>query len=112
MTKLSAKLSAVVLLAAFAAATATPVFADDTPAGVASDVEAVQKDNNALAKDNARLAKHRAHKAKHKAKGEWTGQASDSVKIGADKAMKSEKETEKSTDQRILNDDVNDATNK
>jgi hypothetical protein len=107
MTKLSATLPAFALLAAFALA--TPAFADDTPSGVASDVGAVQKDNNALGKDNSELAKDRAEKAQDKANGSWTGQAGDSMNIGADKTMKSEKETEKSVDQKTLNHDVNNA---
>ena len=63
---LSARLGALTLLAAFAAA---PAFADDTPSGVASDVGAVQKDNSALSKDNTDLAKDRAKKAQDKASG-------------------------------------------
>jgi hypothetical protein len=108
MTKLSAKLFAFALLAAFAVA--TPAFADDTPSGVASDVGAVQKDNAAIAKDNVDLARHRADKAADKANDKWGSQAIDSVNIGADKTKKAEKVDEKDTDKHILNHDVNNAT--
>ena len=104
------KLSTFVLLSALAAA--TPAFADDTPNGVAADVGAVQKDNHAIGKDNAELANDRVAKAHDKANGNLGGQAVDSLSIGADKTMKSEKKTEKSTDKKILNHDVNEATDK
>ena len=91
---------------------AGPVMADDTPSGIASDVGAVQKDNQALGKDNAELAKDRAAKAKDKANGNLGGQAVDSLSIGADKVTKSEKTTEKSTDKKILNNDVTNAQDK
>ena len=90
----------------------TPAFADATPSGVASDVGAVQKDNQAISKDNSELATDRAAKAKDKAKGNLGGQAVDSLSIGDDKVMKSEKQTEKSIDKKILNHDVNEATDK
>jgi len=89
---------------------ATPAFADDTPAGVASDVTAVQKDDTAIAKDNAKLAKNRADKAVDKANGNYGSQAVDSVNIGGDQTMKSEKQTEKSVDQKILRHDVGSGT--
>ncbi len=106
MTKLStfALLSTLII--------ATPAFADDTPNGVASDVGAVQKDNHAIGKDNAELANDRAAKAQDKANGNLGGQAVDSLSIGDDKVMKSEKQTEKSTDKKILNHDVNESTDK
>jgi len=91
---------------------AGPVHADDTPSGVASDVNAVQKDNAALAQKNAQLAKDRAAKAKDKATNSYGSQAVDSVKIGADKLGRSEKEGEKSTDTKTLNGDVNNAVTK
>jgi hypothetical protein len=91
---------------------ATPAFADDTPNGVASDVGAVQKDNQAIGKDNSELANDRGAKAQDKANGNLGGQAVDSLSIGGDKVMKSEKQTEKSTDKKIMNNDVNDATDK
>lgn len=103
MMKMFAVLAVALLLSA-------PVLADDTPAGIASDVGAVQKDNQAIAKHNANLAEDRAEKAKDKANGNWANQAGDSVRIGADKTMRSEKETEKSVDKRILRHDVNEAT--
>lgn len=110
MIKLPTILSVFALLTALAVI--TPVRADDTPAGVAADVGAVQKDNTALNKDNAKLARHRADKARHKAKGEHVNQAVDSVKIGADKTMRSEKETEKSIDKKTLHNDVDSSTEK
>ena len=103
------------LLSAFIAAapvSITPAHADDTPSGVASDVGAVQKDNQAIAKSQANLAKDRAAKAKDKATGNLGGQAVDSVKVGTDKVKRSEKNGEKSTDTKVLNSDVNDATSK
>jgi hypothetical protein len=108
MTKFTQSLSAIALVSGLMIA--MPSFADDTPSGVASDVGAVQKDNNAISKDNSSLAKHRAAKAKDKANGNLGGQAVDSMSIGADKTMKSEKQTEKNGDKKILNHDVNDAT--
>ena len=106
MTKLStfALLSALII--------ATPAFADSTPGGVAADVGAVQKDNQAIGKDNSELATDRAAKANDKANGNLGGQAVDSLSIGDDKVMKSEKKTEKSVDKKILNHDVNEATDK
>ena len=89
-----------------------PAFADDTPNGVASDVGAVQKDNQAIGQTNTSLAKDRAAKAQDKASGNWGGQAVDSVKIGADKLGRGEKQTEKDTDTKTLNSDVNSATGK
>jgi hypothetical protein len=108
MSHLSAKLSLFALLSALVIAPAA--FADDTPAGVAADVGAVQKDNQALSKDDADLARHRAAKAQDKANNAWGSQAVDSVNIGADKAKRSEKESEKSTDKNILHHDVDNAT--
>ncbi len=87
-----------------------PAFADTTPSDVSSDVGAVQKDNAAMAHDNYDLATDRTAKARDKATGNWSGQAMDSVNIGADKAMHTEKSSEKSTDQDIMNHDVNNAT--
>src|SRR5271163_4746439 len=104
------KLAAFVLLSIFIVA--TPALADDTPGGVAADVGAVQKDNHAIDKDNAELAKDRAAKAQDKANGNLGGQAVDSLSIGGDKVMKSEKGTEKSIDQKTLNNDVNSAVTK
>lgn len=89
-----------------------PAFADDTPSGVASDVGAVQKDNAAIAKNNNALAQDRAAKSKDKANGNLGGQAVDSLSIGGDKVARSEKKTEKSGDQKVLNSDVNSATSK
>ena len=104
------KLSTLCLLSALIVA--TPVIADDTLGGVDSDVRAVQKDNHAIGKANSELAKDRAAKAQDKANGNLGGQAVDSLSIGADKTMKSEKKMEKSTDTKILNHDVNEATDK
>jgi hypothetical protein len=108
--KSSAKLSTLALLSILASA--VPALADSTPSGVASDVGAVQKDNQAIGKDNAELAKDRAAKAKDKANGNLGSQAVDSLNIGADKVKKSEKNSEKSSDTKTLNSDVNDATSK
>ncbi len=94
----------------FALAFTTSAFADSAPAGVASDVGAVGKDNIALSKDDLALAQDRAAKAKDKASGNWVGQAIDSISIGADHVMRTEKRGEKSADTKILNHDVNDAT--
>ncbi len=91
---------------------AAPSMADDTPSGVAADVGAVQKDNSALGKTNADLAKDRAAKAQDKATGNWGGQAVDSTKIGADKVKRSVQGTEKSSDKRTLNSDMDSATTK
>jgi len=91
---------------------ATPAFADDTPNGLAADVGAVQKDNHAIGKDNSELATDRAAKAKDKANGNLGGQAVDSLSIGDDKVMKSEKKREKEIDKKNLNHDVNEATDK
>ena len=109
MTRFFTRLSFFALLAM---TMASPVLADDTPSGVASDVGAIQKDNAALAKDNAELAKHRAEKAADKANGNSGSQAVDSVKIGTDKTKRYEKDQEKGVDQRIMNSDVNGATTK
>lgn len=89
---------------------AAPAFADDTPSGVASDVGAIQKDNHAINSTNSAIAQDRAAKTKDKANGNLGGQAVDSLSIGADKVGRSEKETEKSADKKILNHDVNSAT--
>jgi hypothetical protein len=89
---------------------ATPVFADDTPAGVADDVGAVQKDNADINKSNADLARHRDVKARDKANGYYGSQAIDSVNIGADKMKGQEKESERSADKKILHHDVDEAT--
>ena len=91
---------------------ALPALADDSVGGVASDVGAVQKDNAAMAKSSAALAQDRAAKAKDKATGNIGGQAIDSLKVGTDKMGKSEKQSEKDTDKKVLNQDVNDAVNK
>jgi hypothetical protein len=104
------KLVAITLLSALIIA--APAYADDTPSGVASDVGAVQKDNQALVNTNSQLVKDRAAKAQDKVSGDWSGQAVDSVKIGMDKMGRSEKETEKSTDKKVLDSDVNGAVNK
>jgi hypothetical protein len=101
------KLSTLALLSALIVT--TPAFADDASNGVASDVGAVQKDNAAIGKDNAELANDRAAKAQDKASGNWGGQAVDSMSIGDDQTMKSEKQTEKSTDKKVLNNDVSSA---
>ena len=108
MTKYTTGLSALALLVALAVT--APVFADDTPAGVASDVGAVQKDNSAMSQSDADLARHRAMKAQDKANGSYGSQAIDSVNIAKDKTVKDEKESEKAADKKILNHDVNDAT--
>ncbi len=106
MTKLVALtlLSAVILVA--------PAYADDTPAGVASDVGSVQKDNQNLRDTNSALARDRAAKAQDKANGNWGGQAVDSVKIGYDKVVRGTQQTGKSSDTQTLNNDVNSATTK
>jgi hypothetical protein len=108
MTNHATKLSALALIAALAVA--APAFADDTPAGVASDVNAVQKDNSAMSKSDADLARHRAMKAKDKANGSYGSQAVDSVNIAKDKTVKGEKEQEKSIDKKSLNNDVDSST--
>ena len=89
-----------------------PALADDTPNGVASDVGAVQKDNQSLNKTNSDLAKDRAAKAQDKANGKLGSQAVDSLKVGADKVSRSEKKTEKSHDEKVLNSDVDSAVQK
>jgi ElaB/YqjD/DUF883 family membrane-anchored ribosome-binding protein len=91
---------------------AAPAFANDTPAGVASDVQDVQKDNDSLAKTNADLAKHRVEKAKAKATGDTLGQASSSVKIGADKVKRSAHGAMKDHDKSALDSDANSAAEK
>jgi len=73
-------------------------------------VRAVQKDNQANSKDNSELATDRAANAKDKANGNLGSQAVDSLSIGDDKVMKSEKQKEKSTDKKVLTHDVNNAT--
>jgi len=90
----------------------TPAFADDTPNSVASDVGAIQKDNQSLNKTHTALSKDRAKKAQDKANSNKGGQAIDSLNIGKDKADESEKETETATDKKILNNDVNGASDK
>jgi hypothetical protein len=99
------KITTLALLATLAIA--APAFADDTPAGVASDVGAVGKDNQAINKSSSDLAKDRASKAANKANGNLGGQAVDSVKVGADKTMRSEKNMEKDHDKKTLKDDTN-----
>jgi hypothetical protein len=107
------KFIALALFCAFALTVhAEPAHADDTASGVASDVNAVQKDNAAIGRTNSGLAKDRAAKANDKATGNMGGQAVDSVKVGVDKATRSEKNTEKSVDTKTLNSDVNNATTK
>ena len=110
MTKSSTRISMLVVLAVLTMG--APAFADDTPAGVASDVGAVQKDNTAAAKNSVQLAQDRAAKAKDKATGNLGGQAVDSMSIGADKTMQTEKQGETSVDKKVLNSDVNSATSK
>jgi hypothetical protein len=75
--------------------------ASDLPA----DAGAVMKDNSAISKDQSDLAGNRAAKARAKANGDSASQAVDSVKIGANKAALSEKQTEKNTDKNIMKDD-------
>ena len=103
------KLSTLALLSALIIT--TPAFADDTPNGAASDVGAIQKDHQAIGKDNSELVNDRAAKAEDKANGNVGGHAVDSLSIGDDQVMKSEKKTETSTDKTILNHDTNGATN-
>jgi hypothetical protein len=100
------KLPTIALLSALIVA--TPAFADDTPKDVAADAGAIQKDNQAIDKDNRELVNDRVTKAQDKASGNLGGQVVDSLSIGDDQVMKSEKQTEKSTDKKILNHDVND----
>src|SRR5271170_6704051 len=83
---------------------AAPAYADSAP-GIASDEGAIAKDNAALNKDQTTIEKDRAQKAQDKATGNWIGQAVDSVALGADHVMHTEKAGEKSTDKVILNQD-------
>jgi len=75
---------------------------------VAADKGAIAKDNAAIAKQNDNVAANRAAKADAKATGSTTDQAVDSVKIGANKTARTEKNLEKDVDQKILNHDVKD----
>lgn len=76
--------------------------ADTTQSDINADKGAIRKDDAALAKDNAGLSQDRAEKAAAKAKGDYVGQAKNSMDIGVDKVTKGAKKTERSADTSIM----------
>ena len=69
---------------------------------IEADQGAIQKDNAALSQDQKDLAANRARNDADKANGSYGSQAVDNVKIGADHTKITEKEGERSVDQKIL----------
>ncbi len=84
-------------------------FADTTNADVSADVGAIKKDNKAIAHQESNIEVNRAEKEAAKKNGNPLDQASQSVQIGANKAVIAEKKGEKKVDSKILNHDVKDA---
>lgn len=80
-------------------------FADTTPSDVAADKGAIKKDNADIGKQQNNVEVNRAEKEAAKANGNPIDQASQSVQIGANKAMIEEKKAEKKIDQKILHHD-------
>lgn len=98
----------ILVVAAAMFSIAVPALAEtyaDQAQDIQSDKGAIQKDNTAVQHDNQNLVGNRAAKAADKAKGDWAGQAVDSVKIEANKATRTEKTSEKGLDQGIKNND-------
>lgn len=79
---------------------------------VKADHGAIAKDNAAIGKQEENLEVNRAEKAKAKAEGNYARQASESVQIGANKAVMSGKKAEKHVDQKILEKDKKDVQEK
>jgi len=84
---------------------AAAAYADTTPGDVTSDKGAIHKDNADIAHQNNNIAVNRREKAAAKANDNPIDQASQSAQIGANKAMRSEKDIEKDVDQKILKHD-------
>jgi hypothetical protein len=83
---------------------AFPAFAGSNT-DIQSDDTAIAKDNAAIQHDDQNLAANRAAKAAAEARGDWSTQALDSVKIEANKVTRTEKASEKGVDQGIKNND-------
>ena len=81
-------------------------YADSKAQDLSSDAHAEYKDNVAIAKDKGNIAHNRAAKARDKANGDLGAQAVDSVKLGANHAATTEKQTEKDMDKQITTHDV------
>ena len=95
-----------VLVVLSALALTAPAYAQSSASAVGSDVTAIGKDNVAQAKDQMTTAADRVQKAKDKATGNWTGQAVDSMALGKDHLLSTEKGGETSVDHTILNQDA------
>ena len=74
--------------------------------GVSKDQTAIDKDNAVLDKDTVALERDRVMKAQNKAAGNWGSQAVNSIGIGYDRLLIGEKNTEKSIDETIENQDT------
>src|SRR5689334_14936093 len=89
-----------------ALAAASPAFAQtENDQDVRAGVEAINEDNADLQRHNSELEQDRAAKAKAKAEGDITGQAVNSVKIGADHTKIAAKKAKKSMDKKMLEHD-------
>ncbi len=103
------KKAAIVVMGIFfciAAPSFAQSYADSKAQDLSADANAEAKDNTAIAKDKSTIAQNRAAKARAKANGDLGAQAVDSVKLGANHAATTEKQSEKDMDKQITTHDA------